>query len=101
LATQIATRINRRKSANDLAMAGKSGNTGDQGTLQNARNTNACGLANRRVQPLGHVSGQVIQLASPSPAGNKASIAACLPPFCIRTLGLRRFLANRKDTEGA
>jgi cytochrome P450 len=34
----------------------------------------------------GHIgSGQVIQLASPRPAGNKASIAACLPRFCIRT----------------
>ena len=49
------------------------------------RNTFATDLANRRLQPLGHVSGQVIQLASPRPAGNKASIAACLPRFCIRT----------------
>jgi hypothetical protein len=82
-------------------LRGKRGN--QQGCLNRKkhRNTFATDLANRRLQPLGHVSGQVIQLASPSPAGNKASIAACLPPFCIRTLGLRRFLANRKDTEGA
>jgi hypothetical protein len=61
-----------------------------------------CGFANRRLQPLGHVSGQVIQLASPGPAGNKASIAACLPRFCIGNVeGGRRFLANREDKRGA
>ena len=64
--------------------------------------TEWCALANRRLQPLGHVSGQVIQLASPGATGNKASIAACLPPFLHQDVGgCWCFLVNRKDRSGA